>query len=167
MTASALHRVGQFWRHASARVTPAERATAARVLGPELAPLFAQLPINDQRHGLDVLDTVTRLEGQPSRLLQQAALLHDLGKAAARFSVVDRSLTVFLQAALPRILQSMLAARPAFARRFEIYRDHARIGAETLHTLGAHELAAVVAEHHIADPTLEVTRHLKRADGRN
>jgi hypothetical protein len=90
-----------------------------------------------------------------------------VGKGGARFSVVDRSLTVFLQAASPRILQSMLATRPAFARRFEIYRDHARIGAETLRTLGAHELAAVVAEHHAADPALEVTRHLKRADGRN
>ena len=137
------------------------------MLGPELAPLFAQLPVNDQRHGLDVLDTVTRLDVQPSRLLQQAALLHDMGKGGARFSAVDRGLTVFLQAASPRILQAMLAARPAFARRFEIYRDHARIGAETLHTLGAHELAAVVAEHHAADPIGEVTRHLKRADGRN
>src|SRR5207247_8744989 len=152
---------------ASGRVTAAVRATAARSLGPELAPLYAQLPVNDQRHGLDVLDTVTRLDGQPGRLLQQAALLHDVGKGSARFSAVDRGLTVFLQAALPRILQSMLAARPAFARRFEIYRDHARIGAETLHTLGAHELAAVVAEHHIADPTLEVTRHLEGADRRH
>jgi len=167
LTASALHRVGQFWRHASARVTPAERATAARILGPELAPLYAQLPVNDQRHGLDVLDTVTRLDGQPGRLLQQAALLHDVGKGSARFSAVDRGLTVFLQAASPRILQAMLAARPAFARRFEIYRDHARIGAETLHALGAHELADVVAEHHAADPIRDVTRHLKRADGRN
>ncbi len=148
-------------------MTPAERATATRVLGPELAQLFAQLPVNDQRHGLDVLQTVTRLDGQPSRLLLQAALLHDVGKGGARFSVVDRSLTVFLQAASPRILQAMLLARPAFARRFEIYRDHARIGADTLHSLGAHELAAVVAEHHAADPTLEETRHLKRADGRN
>jgi len=130
VTASALHRVGQFWRHASARVTPGERATAEMVLGPGLAPLFLQLPVNDQRHGLDVLDTVTRLDGQPSPLLQQAALLHDVGKGGARFSVVDRSLTVFLEAVAPRILRSMLAARPAFARRFATYRDHARIGAE-------------------------------------
>ena len=100
-------------------------------------------------------------------LLQQAALLHDVGKGSARFSAVDRGLTVFLQAASPRILQAMLAVRPAFARRFEIYRDHARIGAETLHALGAHELADVVAEHHAADPIRDVTRHLKRADGRN
>jgi len=167
VTASALHRVGQFWRHASARVTPEERATAEMVLGPGLAPLFLQLPVNDQRHALDVLDTVIRLDGQPSPLLQQAALLHDVGKGGARFSVVDRSLTVFLEAVAPRILRSMLAARPAFARRFATYRDHARIGAEKLHALGAHELAAVVAEHHATNPSSDVTRRLKRADGRN
>ena len=167
MTGSALHRVGQFWRHASARVSEPERNAAAHVLGPGLWPLFAGLPINDQRHGLDVLDTVMRLEGEPDRLLQQAALLHDVGKAGAEFSVVDRSLTVFLRGASPRLLAMLLRARPGFARRHDTYVDHARIGAERLRAAGAPELAAVVAEHHAPDPTSEVTRRLQRADGRN
>jgi hypothetical protein len=166
LTGAARRRVGQFWRHASARVTPEERASAERLLGP-LTPLFLELPVNDQRHGLDVLDTVTRLEAQPSRLLQQAALLHDLGKAGAGFSVVDRSLSVFLHAVSPGALKAMLRSRPDFARRYEIYADHARIGAERLRAAGAGDLAAIVAEHHALDPVSEVTRQLKRADGRN
>ncbi len=164
---SARHRVGQFWRHASARVSEQETAAAQQLLGPALSPLFVQLPVNDQRHGLDVLETVTRLDSQPGRLLQQAALLHDVGKAGARFSVVDRSLMVFLRALSPRLLQVLLRARPAFARRHQIYVDHARIGAERLRAAGAPELAAVVAEHHDPEPTSEVTRRLQRADGRN
>jgi len=167
MMTSARHRVGQFWRHASARVSEQERIAAEPLLGPALWPLFAQLPVNDQRHGLDVLETVRRLEGQPDRLLQQAALLHDAGKAGARFSVLERSLTVFLRAASPRLLQVVLRAQPEFARRHDIYIDHARIGAERLRAAGANELAAVVAEHHASDPTSEVTRRLQRADGRN
>lgn len=167
MMVSARHRVGQFWRHASARVSEQERGDAERWLGPALWPLFAQLPVNDQRHGLDVLETVRRLEGQPDQLLQQAALLHDVGKAGARFSVVERSLTVFLRAASPRLLQVVLRAQPGFARRHDIYTDHARIGAAQLRAAGAPELAAVVAEHHAPDPTSEVTRRLQRADGRN
>jgi hypothetical protein len=75
---SALHRVGQFWRHASAQVSPTEFADAEVILGPELTALFASLPVNDQRHGVDVLETVHRLEPEPGRLLQQAALLHDV-----------------------------------------------------------------------------------------
>jgi putative nucleotidyltransferase with HDIG domain len=167
MTGSVRHRVGQFWRHASARVSEQERVAVERLLGPSLWPLFAQLPVNDQRHGLDVLETVRRLESQPDRLLQQAALLHDAGKAGARFSVVERSLTVFLQAASPRLLQVVLRARPGFARRHDIYIDHARIGAERLRAAGAPELAEVVAEHHASDPASDVTRRLQRADGRN
>lgn len=161
-----MHRVGQLWRHASARITGAERANAERVLGP-LAPLFFELPINDQRHGLDVLETVSRLDAQPSLLLQQAALLHDLGKGAAHFSVVERSLAVFLQAVSPRAWKALLRSRPAFARRYEIYADHARIGAQRLRAAGAADLAAIVAEHHARNPESEVTRRLKGADGRN
>jgi putative nucleotidyltransferase with HDIG domain len=161
-----MRRVGQFWRHASARVTPEERANAERILGP-LAPLFLELPVNDQRHGLDVLETVSQLEPQPSQLLRQAALLHDLGKSNAHFSVIERSLTVFLRAVSPTTLQGLLRSRPAFARRYGIYADHARIGAERLQAAGAAELAAIVAEHHATHPQSEVTRRLQRADGRN
>lgn len=164
---SALHRVGQFWRHASARVSDDERVAVEHLLGPALWPLFAGMPVNDQRHGLDVLETVRRLEGEPDRLLQQAALLHDLGKAGAEFSVLDRSLTVVLRAASPLLLRMLLRARPGFARRHDVYVEHARIGAERLRATGASELAAVVAEHHAPQPTSEVTRRLQRADGRN
>jgi hypothetical protein len=166
MTA-ALHRVGQFWRHASARVRPDESLKAQRLLGPELMPLFLELPVNDQRHGLDVLETVTRIERDPIRLLQQAALLHDVGKGGVRFSVIDRSLSVFLQAVSPRLLDATLAARPGFGRRYRAYVDHARLGAERLRAAGADDLAAIVAEHHAAHPESEVTRRLQRADGRN
>jgi len=167
MMSSARHRVGQFWRHASAQVSPAESTNAERILGPDLAALFFGLPVNDQRHGLDVLETVTQLDPQPSRLLQQAALLHDLGKSGAEFSVIDRSLTVFLEALSPRVLGALLRARPAFARRYAAYADHARIGADRLQAAGATELAGIVAEHHAPQPASEVTRRLQQADRRN
>lgn len=167
MMGSARHRVGQFWRHASAQVSRAETANAERILGPDLAALFFRLPVNDQRHGLDVLETLTQLEPEPSQLLQQAALLHDVGKSGTEFSVIDRSLTVFLAALAPRLLEALLKARPAFARRYAVYADHARIGADRLRAAGATELAGIVAEHHAAQPASEVTRGLQRADRRN
>src|SRR5919201_2784995 len=163
----ALHRVSQFWRHASARVEADERAMVGAILGPALGPLFFELPVNDQRHGLDVLTTVRRLEPSPSRLLQQAALVHDAGKAGIHFSIIDRSLTVFLEAVSPRLFQLMLLARPLFARRYAVYKDHAQLGARRLPALGAPDLAAVVAEHHASQPMLDVTRRLQAADRRN
>src|ERR1700694_1788127 len=126
----ALHRVSQFWRHASARVRPDESSEARRILGPELTPLFLELPVNDQRHGLDVLETAKRIEHSPTILLEQAALLHDVGKGGVHFSVIDRSVSVLFKALSPRLLDAMLAIRPGFARRYRAYADHARIGAE-------------------------------------
>jgi hypothetical protein len=161
-----MRRVGQFWRHASARVTPEERARAERILGP-LSKFFLDLPVNDQRHGLDVLETIARLEPEPSPLLQQAALLHDLGKAEAHFSVIERSLTVFLRAVSPATLRALQRSRPGFARRYGIYAEHARLGADRLRAAGAGDLAAIVVEHHATQPQSEVTRRLQRADGRN
>lgn len=163
----ALHRVGQFWRHSSARVGPEEAALADRILGPSLAPLFHALPVNDQRHGLDVLKTVRRLDADPVPLLQQAALLHDVGKGGTQFSVIDRSLTVFLHALAPRFLDAALRARPGLARRYRLYADHARIGADRVRGAGAAQLAAIIAEHHVAEPASAITRRLQRADRRN
>jgi hypothetical protein len=64
-------------------------------------------------------------------------------------------------------LKALLGSRPAFARRYGIYADHARIGAERLRAAGAAELAGIVAEHHAKAPQSDVTRRLQRADGRN
>jgi hypothetical protein len=167
MTASPLHRVGQFWRHASARVSPEERANAERLLGPPLAGFFLSLPLNDQRHGLDVLNTVRRLEGEPGLLLQQAALLHDMGKGLARFSIIERSFTVLIKALSSSALQAVLRTRPGFELRYRTYADHAAVGARLLGAAGAPELAAVVAEHHDPEPKLDLTRRLQRADARH
>jgi hypothetical protein len=167
MTASPLHRVGQFWRHASARVTPEERATAERLLGPQLAGFFLSLPLNDQRHGLDVLETVQRLEGQPGELLQQAALLHDMGKGLVDFSIIERSFTVVIKALSPSALKALLRTRPGLERRYRSYADHAAVGARLLGAAGAPELAAIVAEHHDPEPRLDLTRRLQRADARH
>lgn len=167
MTGAALHRLSQFWRHTAARVTAAELIRARAILGHELSGFFADLPVNEQRHGLDVLETVDQSVARPPALLQQAALLHDMGKIGAEFSVIERSLTVLIQSLAPRLLPVLLGSRPAFARRYAIYADHARIGAERLKAAGAAELAGVVAEHHATHPEHEATRLLQRADHAN
>jgi HD domain-containing protein len=167
MMAGARHRVEQFWRHSAGRIQRAEDALALELLGPALYPLFAALPRNERRHGLDVLGTVDRLEGRPEPLLRQAALLHDMGKAASGMSVLDRSQAVFLKALSPSLLALYLRLRPGFARRYARYRDHAAIGAHRLRQAGAEELASVVAEHHALEPAHTLTRRLQRADERN
>ena len=167
MTGAALHRVGQFWRHSSARVSAAEISRAQTILGPGLNGFFLELPVNDQRHGLDVLATIERTLPDPSPILRQAALLHDMGKAGAALTVLERSLTVFLAVLSPRLLEVALRLQPGLSRRYAIYRDHARIGSERLRAAGAADLAAVIAEHHAPGPRSEAAVALQRADRAN
>ena len=167
MTGTPIHRLAQFWRHTSARVSTQEVHAVTEVLGAQLSHFFLDLPVNDQRHGLDVLKTISRSAVAPPLLLQQAALLHDMGKVGAHLSIIERSLTVLLRAISPKALRGWLWVMPRFAARYAIYADHARIGAERLSGCGATDLAAVVAEHHARQPSLELTRRLQRADGAN
>ncbi|HSO93324.1 MAG TPA: hypothetical protein VLS53_02490 [Candidatus Dormibacteraeota bacterium] len=167
MTGAALHRLGQFWRHSSARVSPAEISKVQTILGSGLVGFFLELPVNDQRHGLDVLATIERTVPDPSPILRKAALLHDMGKTGAALTVLERSLTVFLGALSPRLLRAVLRLRPGLARRHAIYLDHARIGSERLRAAGAGELAMVIAEHHAPKPRSEAATALQRADHAN
>ena len=167
MTGAALHRVSQFWRHSSARVTEIEIRKAEGILGAKLSAFFLELPVNDQRHGLDVLATIDNSVPDPPLLLRQAALLHDVGKAGAALSVLERSTSVFLAALSPGLLTAVLRLRPGLKRRHAIYADHARVGAARLRSVGAAELAGVVAEHHSDRPSSEVTAALQRADHAN
>ena len=164
---TAAHRVGQFRRHRFGAVTPEEMEQAERILGERLFEVFNALPRNERRHGLDVLNTVLQQEPSPVPLLLQAALLHDMGKASARFSVMDRSLAVLLERLAPRLLVLLGKVLPDFGRRYRSYQQHAASGARVLMDVGAKQLAAVVAEHHLANPSLEVTRRLQRADRLN
>jgi predicted HD phosphohydrolase len=140
---------------------------AAQILGEPLFALFNELPRNERRHGLDVLNTVLIQEASLEPLLLQAALLHDMGKASARFSVMDRSLAVFLERVAPAAIGLLERLLPDFAHRYRAYRDHPKTAAAVLRKMGAEELSAVVAEHHVANPSLEVTRRLQRADQLN
>jgi len=91
---SAGHRVRQFARHLSARVSPAEDAAAADRLPGAAGVLYRAMPVADRRHGLDVL---ARLEaaGPADPDLLAAALLHDSAKGH-RLRLWHRVVTVLL-----------------------------------------------------------------------
>ena len=113
------------------------------------------------------MTTLHRL-GERDRIVLQSALLHDAGKALAPFTVVERSLTVFLQASAPPLFAAARRWLPVLERRYRRYRDHARLGAElVLQAGGPPRLAQVIAEHHGEVGTLPETQRLRRADRLN
>lgn len=156
----AVYRVGQFWAGLRARVTPEETAHARRILGPGAMPLFTAMPVDAQRHSLDVLAGLgARAQAEPA--LGVAALLHDAGKVAAnqsglRLGLWLRGPLVLLEALLPGVAAAWAVDDPRRGWRYVLYVQlaHPAIGAAWAAAAGCGELACWLIAHHQDRPEL-------------
>jgi hypothetical protein len=129
------YRVGQFLRGMLADVQPAEMLAAAQVLPKPALARFCRLPLDAQRHSLNVLYTLQEA-GYDDPDLMAAALLHDVGKLATVEAGIPlrlwlRSALVLLEAVAPDKISSWAREEPAAGWRYvlHVHRCHARIGA--------------------------------------
>jgi len=105
------YRVRQFFRALAARVSEEELEQVAYMLTPASLALFRSMAIPDQRHGFDVC-TALRQAGHTDPDLLAAALLHDVGKAAARLPAWQRAIIVLLDRFAPRLLARLSQGEP-------------------------------------------------------
>jgi hypothetical protein len=152
--ARVLYRLGQFWRGLRATVTPEDRRRVASVLPAAALPLFMKMPLDAQRHSLDVMVRLWTL-GEYHPDLAIAALLHDCGKVASAQGGVKiglwlRGPLVVLAAFFPRIAQDWASPDPAHGWRYVLYvqREHAAIGAAWAAQAGCSPLSCwLIAQH--------------------
>jgi putative nucleotidyltransferase with HDIG domain len=160
MTARWLYRVGQVRSAHTASMSIADLAEVRAHLDPQLTELFLRMAVRDQVHALRVLH---RLDGAEP-LLQQAALLHDIGKSEAPLGTIGRSLMVLAGAIGAR---GLLMRVPGIGPRVRRYLDHPRIGADLLRHAGADApLVQIVAEHESKRPSHPETAVLQAMDDR-
>ncbi len=96
-----LYRVRQFWQAITIKELP---QTAVSQINTHLSPaeqgIFYQLPISDQWHSYQVMNTIQSQTDDP--IMLTAALLHDVGKAKSPLSVWDRSFIVMMERLMPK-----------------------------------------------------------------
>ncbi|MGQ9517006.1 MAG: HD domain-containing protein [Anaerolineae bacterium] len=144
----AAYRVSQFLRALGARLTPAERAWAQSLLTPAAFELFAALPRQDQRHGMDVA-LALRDAGVMEPAVLAAALLHDAGKARSQLTLFHRTAMVLLQAGRPALLHALGdEEQEGWRRPFWVHLHHPEIGAELAEAAGCAELTVWLIGHH-------------------
>jgi hypothetical protein len=133
-----VRRTQQFFRATFARVRPDEIAKVETLLPPAQAALFCRMDRQDQRHCLDVYDTLVRAGYRDDELLR-AALLHDVGKASqpgepGRITVWHRVAIVLLQGLAPGKLERLAAEGRAEGRGwkvpFAVHQEHAEASAQ-------------------------------------
>lgn len=148
------YRVRQFWNGWFATVDPAEIAAALAYLPPAAQVRFQTLPIDAQRHSLNVLHTL-QCRGTIPVDLAAAALLHDIGKLAAdeaglRINLWVRGPLVLLEKVAPALLQRWASPKMTRGWRYLLYVHlmHPAIGAQWAAQWGCTPLTCWLIEHH-------------------
>jgi hypothetical protein len=150
------YRVGQFIQALTARVPEEEVTQVVRVLTPEAQALFRRQAIQDQHHALAVYHTLCRA-GHTNPQLLAAALLHDVGKAAARLPAWQRAIIVLLERFAPRLLARLSREGPqkhgqdlpgGWRRSFVVHAQHPEIGARWAREAGCSPLTVALIRRH-------------------
>lgn len=173
----AVYRFWQGTRALAAWVRPVEDTLAEDTLTPDLFALYCRMRRIERQHSLRVLRDL-RAHGHTEPDVLVAALLHDVGKTRARFSLPEKVLVVLVKAFAParyhRWGNGPLADKPAWQRPFAVSAQHPAWGAEMVAAAGGRSLAVELIRRH-ADPldgtvTTESDRlliALQTADDRN
>lgn len=173
-------RVRQFVRGVFAHVDADEMLEVTRALPKAAVCRFCQMPLDGQRHSLNVLYTL-QAAGWHDPDLAAAALLHDVGKVAGdtakiRLSPWLRGPLVLLTALAPAKVKAMASDDPATGWRYllHVHREHPAIGAAWAGADGCSDLTCWLIEHHQdqpgytpADRRDELLAILHWADSRN
>jgi len=175
----ARYRVGQFFGGLLADAQEIDEASAMAVLSPAALTLFRRMPRDVQRHSLHVLQTLTAHAPVPADLAV-AALLHDVGKVAARdagayLGLWLRGPMVLTEAVAPNLLVRLADAQPSSSLRYALYVQlhHPEIGAAWAQAAGASEVACwLIAEHQnkverAETPEAALLARLQAADDQN
>lgn len=123
-------------------------APARAMLADDLWQLFSTMPRGDQWHGLCVLSRL-QTAGWIQPDLLSAALLHDLGKANGRLSLIYRTFVIVANALGTRWVARLASDEPR-SWRYPLYvhLHHAALGAARLQKAGASAtLVNLVATH--------------------
>lgn len=145
-----VYRIRQFGWAITARIREEDRALVARILPPEAQALFWRMAPGDQRHSLAVLRTLMAW-GETHPALLKAALLHDVGKAAAPLTPWERALIVLGEAVGIQPDRSGCFRWPilrCWMNRVRRYRAHPEIGAAWAMEVGCDPLTVALIRRH-------------------
>ena len=149
------YRVGQFFHgFFAAELGEDERQLVADLLPVDAAALFFEMPMDAQRHSINVLHVLGEA-GYEDADLGAAALLHDVGKAEAKRAGVGINLwwrgpLVLSEAVAPERLQRQARTDHSAGWRYalHVHFAHPQIGADWAREAGCSELTCWLIEHH-------------------
>lgn len=161
------YRVHQFIKTIFSGINPSEIKWALDNLPPEARLLFLKQSRSDQRHAIDVAQSLLKEKNTLSRTdfqnLLIAALLHDSGKSKVCNRLWHQVFIVLMQKMPPSLWSRLERSHSFFAAPLRTASQHAAWGCNLAQRAGLNpEICLLIYEHH--NPTTELGRLLKMAD---
>ena len=146
------YRIRQFVTRLPVRRRSVDDVTIRSVLPSAALELYRSMPVGDQVHGYQVLLSLRKAGAWPPAV-EQAALLHDVGKASASLTLLHRALVVLLNWADASLVDRVASDNPR-SWRYPLYVQghHAEIGADQCRQAGCLEGAVELVRYHERDP---------------
>ncbi len=141
-------RVRQTLQATFAWVLPLDERCAKLHLSEAEFALFKTMRRSERQHHLRVLEKLLK-KGQNHPALITAALLHDVGKTRARFTIIERILAVLVKKFLPRQFETWASGEAKSWRQpFVMSAKHPEWGAEMVATAGGDAMAVeLICQH--------------------
>ncbi|MBX0327937.1 hypothetical protein K2Z83_09645 [Oscillochloris sp. ZM17-4] len=149
------YRARQFFAALRAEVSAEERAMVARTLSAGERRLFERMPTYDQRHCLDVYQTLVDA-GQRAPLLLRAAIVHDCGKVDDDGQTMGLGwyIVATILKHMPGLYLALARGGRGPLRPLHVYAEHAWRGARMAAEAGSPpEIVHALRHYHDPAPT--------------
>ena len=161
------YRVQQFTHAFFPHIDSSEIKWAMDNLSPQAYSLFLKQSRSEQRHALDVAQSIMKNKHAVAyydfQNLLTAALLHDCGKSIVSIRLWHRVFIVLMQKMPQPIWSRLETSHTVFALPLKIATQHATWGGCLAQKAGLNpEICRLIREHHT--PQTELGRILERAD---
>lgn len=141
-------RVRQTLQAAFAWVLPLDERCAKLYLSEAQFALFKTMRRSERQHHLRVLEKLLK-KGQNHPALITAALLHDVGKTRARFTIIERILAVLVKKFLPHQFETWANGdAKGWKQPFVMSAKHPEWGAEMVAMAGGDAMAVELIRQH-------------------
>ena len=161
------YRVHQFTHAFFPQIDSSEIKWAMDNLSPEAYSLFLKQSRSEQRHALDVAQSIKNnklaLSYSDFQNLLTAALLHDCGKSIVSIRLWHRVFIVLMQKMPQHIWSRLETSHTVFALPLKVAKHHATWGEGLARKAGLNpKICLLIREHHT--PKTKLGRILERAD---
>lgn len=166
-----LYRIRQFIWSVTSKLTEEDRIFMQKHLNKVESELFYKLPVYEQKHSINVARDVKSVYDNPSSFkcdyekekLIKAALLHDIGKAEFKLSVIDKGILVILNKVTKGNLKKLTNVK-----KIDCYYNHGERGYNILKKYGYdEEFLGLIKNHHNKNVHSNAMDILKYCDDKN